>query len=72
MPQDTPGRIVGGVLMLTGLSLIPTLTSVVVSVLVSKRSSVDKDEERRYREEQTARLERMEERLARLDAGPPR
>jgi voltage-gated potassium channel len=72
VPHDTPGRIVGAVLMLTGLSLIPTLTSVVVSVLVSKRSSVDKDEERRYREEQTARLERMEERLARLDAGPPR
>jgi hypothetical protein len=58
--------------MLTGLSLIPTLTSVVVSMLVSKRSSVDKEEERRFREEQTARLERLEERLARLDAGPPR
>jgi voltage-gated potassium channel len=59
VPQDVAGRIVGAILMLTGLSLIPTLTSVVVSLLVTKRQQA-------AQEEQTARLARIEERLARL------
>ena len=67
VPHDTPGRLVGALLMLTGLALIPTLTSAVVSVLIAKRGLADKDEERRYREDQATQLARIEERLARLD-----
>jgi len=67
VPHDTPGRLVGALLMLTGLALIPTLTSAVVSVLIAKRGRTDKDEEHRYREHQAAQLARIEERLARLD-----
>jgi voltage-gated potassium channel Kch len=58
VPQDPPGRIVGSLLMLTGLALIPTLTSVIVSTLIAK-----------HRDEQQQRLEQMltriEERLER-------
>jgi voltage-gated potassium channel Kch len=67
VPHDTPGRLVGALLMLTGLALIPTLTSAVVSVLIAKRGRADEDEEHRYRDDQAAQLARIEERLARLD-----
>jgi len=70
VPQDTPGRIVGALLMLTGLSLIPTITSVVVSALVAKRSRAELEEERRFRQEQSERLARIEERLASHDRDP--
>jgi voltage-gated potassium channel len=36
VPEDPAGRVVGVLLMLAGLSLIPTLTSVIVSTLLSK------------------------------------
>src|SRR3954468_17594674 len=64
VPHDTAGRLVGALLMLTGLALIPTLTSAVVSVLIAKRGSAEKEAERRFREEQSARLARIEEHLA--------
>ena len=64
VPQDTAGRLVGSVLMLTGVSLIPLVTSVVVSILTFKQS-------RRERSEAEARLARIEERLER-PTGPPR
>jgi voltage-gated potassium channel len=70
VPQDVAGRIVGSLLMLTGLALIPTLTGVIVSALVSKRAEAQREIDRRLYEEQSARLKRMEEQLARL-AGPP-
>ena len=69
VPQELPGRVVGGLLMLTGLALIPTITSVVVSALVTKRAQAQKEEERRMYEEQAATLARMEERLAQIDSG---
>jgi voltage-gated potassium channel len=53
VPQDPPGRIVAALLMLTGLALIPTLTSVIVSTLINKQR----------REEQ----ERLEQMLARIE-----
>jgi voltage-gated potassium channel len=59
VPVSTGGRLVGATLMLTGLSLIPLITSVVVSILTAKRAQLD-------REEQAARLARIEERLDRL------
>jgi voltage-gated potassium channel len=62
VPQDPAGRIVGVLLMLTGLALIPTLTSVIVSTFLSKR-----------REAEQARLEqmvqRLEEHLSRIERG---
>jgi voltage-gated potassium channel len=62
VPRDPPGRIVGVVLMLTGLAIIPTLTSVIVSTFLSKR-----------REAEQARLEqmveRLEEHLSRIEQG---
>jgi voltage-gated potassium channel len=59
VPVSTGGRFVGGALMLAGVSLIPLVTSVVVSVLTLKRQQVQHDE-------QTARLARIEERLEQL------
>ena len=38
VPESTGGRLVGTMLMLTGLGLIPTLTSVTVAILVGKRT----------------------------------
>jgi voltage-gated potassium channel len=70
VPHDTAGRLVGGVLMLTGLGLIPTITSVVVSVLVAKRSRAAREEDRRAREDQGARLARMEALLEQMRDPP--
>ena len=41
VPESPGGRIVAAGLMLTGLALIPTLTSVIVSTLISKRQRAD-------------------------------
>ena len=59
VPVSTAGRVVGAALMLAGVSLIPLVTSVVVSVLTLKRTQAQHDEE-------TARLARIEERLDQL------
>lgn len=62
VPEDPPGRIVAAMLMLTGLALIPTLTSVIVSTLLAK-----------HRREEQERLEQMlkrvEEHLNRIERG---
>jgi voltage-gated potassium channel Kch len=71
VPKDTSGRLVGAMLMLTGLSLIPLITSVVVSALVSKRAEAQRDVERQLFAEQAARLERIEQALAELGARVP-
>jgi voltage-gated potassium channel Kch len=73
VPESVAGRVVAGLLMLTGLSLIPTLTSVVVSVLVSKRAAAEQATLDREQEEHTAVLARIEERLARIEeqVAPP-
>jgi voltage-gated potassium channel len=69
VPHDTIGRIVGALLMLTGLSLIPVLTSVVVSALINKRAEAQRLEDRRLYEQQAEVLARIEARLAELDRG---
>jgi voltage-gated potassium channel len=71
VPHDTPGRIVGTILMLTGLSLIPLITSVVVSVLVNKRAQAQRDLDRELYTEQSERLARIEDRLTELVAARP-
>jgi voltage-gated potassium channel len=60
VPKDPPGRIVGVLLMLTGLALIPTLTSVIVSTFLSKRREAEQE-----RLEQM--VQRLEEHLSRIE-----
>jgi voltage-gated potassium channel len=60
VPHTLPGRLVGTVLMLTGIALIPTLTSVIVSTLISKRRQADQ-------ERLELMLTRVEQRLTDLE-----
>ena len=62
VPESTTGRFVGAALMLTGLGLIPIITSVVVSILVSQRT-------REARELELQHLERIYERLDAIERG---
>jgi voltage-gated potassium channel Kch len=65
VPESTAGRIVGSALMLTGVSLIPLVTSVAVSILTAKRAQL-------MQQEQEVRLEQIEQLLAELrGASPP-
>jgi voltage-gated potassium channel len=65
VPVTTHGRIIGTVLMITGVSLIPLVTSVVVSILAAKRARVERIEDARRLEELTAQLARIERELSR-------
>jgi voltage-gated potassium channel len=60
VPHSVSGRVIASMLMLTGLALIPTLTSVIVSTLLAK-----------HRQEEQAQLADMlrsvEKRLADLE-----
>ena len=67
VPVSPEGRIVGGLLMLTGLSLIPTLTSVIVSLFLAKRRQLEQARIEQLEKEQGAILARIEERLARIE-----
>jgi voltage-gated potassium channel len=64
VPHSTEGRFVGAVLMLAGVSLIPLITSVAVSILTAKRTQV-------LHQEQDERLARIEGRLDLLAASQP-
>ena len=69
VPESVAGRIVGAMLMLTGLALIPTLTSLTVSALISKRRRTDQERIERLEAEQAVVLARIEERLERIERG---
>ncbi len=69
VPHNPEGRVVGALLMLTGLSLIPTLTSVIIAVLISKRTRAQTNQLEQELVESTATLRRIEEHLARMDRG---
>ena len=60
VPHSASGRVIASLLMLTGIALIPTLTSVIVSTLLAKRR--DEDQERLE-----TMLTRVEERLEDLE-----
>ena len=47
VPESTAGRFVASGLMLIGLSLIPLITSVVVSILVSQRTRETREQQMR-------------------------
>jgi len=68
VPESGGGRIVAAVLMLTGLGLIPLITSVVVSILVSQRSRAARAEELRDLEQILERLDSIDGRLAGLES----
>lgn len=64
LPTTTAGRIVASALMLTGLGLIPLITSVVVSILVSQRTQEARAAEIEHLERIYERLDALERRLA--------
>jgi voltage-gated potassium channel len=69
VPESPAGRIVGTLLMLTGLGLIPTLTSVTVAILIGKRTRAQQEQLDRQGKEHAAALERIEKHLTRLSEG---
>jgi voltage-gated potassium channel len=66
VPESPAGRVVGAMLMLLGISLIPTLTSVVVATLVGKRQRLQQEQIDRQGREQADALKRIEEHFAKL------
>ncbi len=73
LPESALGRWIAAGLMLLGMSLIPILTSVIVSVLISNRSKAleaDVSVERAELLELTRRIEKRLERLERLSEKP--
>jgi voltage-gated potassium channel len=67
VPESGAGRIVATVLMLTGLGLLPLITSVVVSILVSQRSREAREEELRDLHQILERLDAIDRRLDGLE-----
>ena len=67
VPESPGGRVVAAMLMLTGLALIPTLTSVIVSTLLYKTRKSEQERIEQLEEEQATVLARIEERLARIE-----
>jgi voltage-gated potassium channel len=63
VPVTTQGRIVGSVLMITGVSMIPLITSIVVSILTAKRALAESNAEAQQIAALSAQLARLEERL---------
>jgi len=67
VPESHAGRAAASVLMLTGLALIPTLTSIVVATLVAQRSARERQEEESEFNQLVALLRSLDERLERLE-----
>jgi voltage-gated potassium channel len=66
VPESAGGRLVATMLMLTGLGLIPILTSVTVSILLGKRTRSQQEQLDRQGAEQAEALARIEQRLTKL------
>jgi voltage-gated potassium channel len=67
VPESTAGRVIASCLMLVGLGLIPLITSVVVSILVSQRTRETREQEMRNLEQILGRLDSLDGRLADLE-----
>ena len=67
VPESHAGRAAASVLMITGLALIPTLTSIVVATLVAQRSAQERQEEESEFNQLVALLRSLDERLERLE-----
>jgi voltage-gated potassium channel len=68
VPESDAGKLVATGLMLTGLGLIPLITSVVVSILVSQRSREAREEELRDLNQILDRLDNLDRRLEGLES----
>ena len=68
IPESGPGRLVAVALMLTGLGLIPLITSVVVSILVSQRTREAREAELRDLNVILERLDAIDRRLANMQS----
>jgi voltage-gated potassium channel len=68
VPESGAGRLVATALMLTGLGLIPLITSVVVSILVAQRSRDAREQELGDLHEILERLDALDRRLAGLES----
>jgi voltage-gated potassium channel len=64
IPESAAGKLVASALMLTGLGLIPLVTSVVVSILVSQRGRESREREMHHLSLILERLDDLERRLA--------
>ena len=65
VPESHAGRAAASVLMITGLALIPTLTSIVVATLVSQRAARERQDEQSEFNQLVALLRCLDERLER-------
>jgi voltage-gated potassium channel len=65
IPTSSIGRVIASILMVAGVSAIPITTSLVVSVFVARAQAEQREHDARLREELVARLERIEQALAR-------
>ena len=63
VPRTTQGRVVGTVLMITGVSMIPLVTSIVVSILTAKRALSQSNAEAQQIAALSEQLARIEEQL---------
>jgi voltage-gated potassium channel len=72
VPQSNAGRVAASVLMLTGLALIPTLTSVIVSTLVAQRSRAEREAAVQQFDRLVELLQSLDDRLERLERGGSR
>ena len=68
VPESGAGRIVASALMLTGLGLIPLITSVAVSILVAQRNREAREEALRDLSRVLDRLDSIDRRLAGLES----
>lgn len=70
VPTSTPGRIVGSLLMIAGVSAIPIAASLIVSAFVARVQAEQSERDRETREELMMRLERIETVLQRSTSAP--
>ena len=66
VPESGAGKFVASALMLTGLGLIPLITSIVVSVLVAQQSRAQREEEQRDLTLILERLDSLDRKLTEL------
>jgi voltage-gated potassium channel len=68
VPESGAGRVVASALMLTGLALIPLITSVAVSILVAQRNRQAREEELRQLSQILEHLDSLDRRLGGLES----
>ena len=66
VPTNSAGRVVGVLLMMVGISLIPTITSLIVSVFIAQRTRESAEQDRLDRERVMGRLDDIDAHLAEL------